>query len=75
VPGTDLPSALEALSKHVNGEIDCSQIAAGVELRGRPVRAKLAGLPLRHVLGLLLLESRCRCELRDGKLVVLPPEP
>jgi hypothetical protein len=39
-----------------------------------PVTWNSTGQPFRHVLGLLLYQTRCRCELRGETLVILPPE-
>ena len=72
-PACDLSTMLAVLSKHCGGEIDASLVAES-NVRGSPVDLKLPSLPLRHVLGIVLYQSNCRCNLEQRMLVILPPD-
>jgi len=56
-------------------EIDTTALVPSADGKtAYPVTWNSPGQPFRHVLGLLLYQTRCRCELRGEKLAILPPE-
>ena len=56
-------------------DIDTTQIEPTAKESARfSVTMNLHGVPFRHVLGHLLYEAGCRCELEGQTLVILPPE-
>ena len=69
-----LVDVLEELAETVAIEIDVSQFDGGEEAARYPVSLELKEHPFRHVLGILLYKTRCRCRLEGEKLVILPPE-
>ena len=68
-----LARALALLAETLAIEIDVSQIDGGDEAARYPVSLELKEHPFRHVLGILLYKTRCRCRLEGEKLVILPP--
>jgi hypothetical protein len=69
-----LATVLATIAQPLAIEIDCAQIAPTADKPDAfSVLANASG-PFRHVLGLLLYNAHCRCELDGDRLVILPPE-
>jgi hypothetical protein len=70
-----LPEVLGKIAQPLAIEIDTSRVASSPEHPEDYRVTRSAGdLPFRHVLGILLYEARCRCQLDGGKIVILPPK-
>lgn len=70
-----IASALDYLSQSYGITIDHSALNRAAEKNEeRKVTLSVAGHPLRHVIGILLYQTHCRCELRDETLVILPQD-
>jgi len=70
-----LATVLAKVAQPLAIEIDCTQIAPTADNPDAfPVLMNAYGLPFRHVLGLLLWKTGCRCKLAGDRLVILPPE-
>jgi hypothetical protein len=70
-----LVDTLEFIAQTLAIEIDTSQLSSDASAAA-PIHAKinLFRMPLRHSLGMLLYQTRCRCKLEGETLVILPPE-
>jgi len=66
-----LVSVIGKLAAEIGVEIDRTRID---DPDSYPVSPRLKNLPFRHVLGVLLYESGCRCALDGPRLVLLPPQ-
>jgi hypothetical protein len=66
-----LASVMDKLAAEIGVEIDCTRID---DPDSYLVTPRLKNLPFRHVLGVLLYESGCRCALDGPRLILLPPE-
>jgi len=70
-----LAEALEELSHNLAIDIDTSAIeTADNDTDEHKVRLRLRGYPMRHGLGILLYQARCRVKLEGETLVILPPK-
>jgi hypothetical protein len=70
-----LADVLAQIVERLDIRMDTSQIAAGSNGKQEFLVTKsLRGLEFRHVLGMLLYQTRCRCKLEGETLVILPPE-
>ncbi len=71
-----LADTLKFLAHQLAIELDVSQIEPGCDGKpSYPVTFSRYDIKLRHALGILLYQTRCRCKLEGETLVILPPEP
>jgi hypothetical protein len=70
-----LASALARCVQRLAIEVDMTQVAPTTE---NPIAFSLTlnlnGLPFRHILGVALYETGCRCKLEGDTVVILPPD-
>jgi hypothetical protein len=71
--GQPLTKALTQLVQPFDVTVDFSQLSAG-EMADLPITCTLREHPFRHLLGTLLYQARCRCELEGDTLVILPQQ-
>ena len=69
-----LQESLDYTSRYLALSIDTSAVPSAADAGRRAVTLHLSGLPFRHVLGQMLYQTNCRCQLDGDKLVILPAE-